>query len=71
MLVDPQYGRPRPLTAADLGGQGGEVVLSRTPLHAALLEVPELPGIAPVRLESPLPPDMAAALAVLRAAVRG
>ncbi|HYV45335.1 MAG TPA: RluA family pseudouridine synthase [Myxococcaceae bacterium] len=71
LLVDPQYGRPRPLTAADLGGQGAEVVLARTPLHAALLEVPKLPGIAPVRLQSPLPPDMAAALALLRAAVRG
>jgi RluA family pseudouridine synthase len=67
LLVDPQYGRSHALTAADLGGEGGEVVLSRTPLHAALLEVPRLPGIAPVRLESPLPPDMAAALAVLRA----
>lgn len=71
LLVDPQYGRPRPVTAADLGGQGSQVVLSRTPLHAALLEVPKLPGIAPVRLQSPLPPDMAAALALLRAGVRG
>jgi len=71
LLVDPQYGRPRPVTAADLGGQGDQVVLSRTPLHAALLEVPKLPGIAPVRLESPLPEDMAAALQLLRAGVRG
>ena len=66
LLVDPQYGRPRPLSAAELGGEGGQVVLARTPLHAALLEVPRLEKIAPARLESPLPPDMAEALRLLR-----
>ena len=66
LLVDPQYGRPRPLSAAELGGEGDRVVLARTPLHAALLEVPKLEKIAPARLESPLPEDMAEALRLLR-----
>jgi tRNA pseudouridine32 synthase/23S rRNA pseudouridine746 synthase/23S rRNA pseudouridine955/2504/2580 synthase len=66
LLVDPQYGRSRALSAGELGGQGDRVVLARTPLHAALLEVPQLEGIAPVRLESPMPADMAEALQLLR-----
>lgn len=66
LLMDPQYGRSHALTAADLGGEGDRVVLARTPLHAALLDVPELEGIAPAHLESPLPEDMAEALRLLR-----
>ena len=67
LLVDPQYARARALTAADLGGVGDRPVLVRTPLHAAVLEVPRLPGIGPFRIESPLPPDMEEALQLLRA----
>jgi len=67
LLVDPQYGRARALTAADLGGEGSHLVLARTPLHAAVVEVPRLPGIDPARIESPLPPDMEEALRLLRA----
>jgi RluA family pseudouridine synthase len=67
LLVDPQYGRSHAISAGELGGQGERAVLARTPLHAGLLEVPRLEGISPVRLESPLPPDMAEALQLLRA----
>jgi tRNA pseudouridine32 synthase/23S rRNA pseudouridine746 synthase/23S rRNA pseudouridine955/2504/2580 synthase len=66
LLVDPQYGRSQPLTGADLGGKGTSVVLGRTPLHAWMAEVPKLERIAPVRIESPLPPDMEEALRLLR-----
>jgi tRNA pseudouridine32 synthase/23S rRNA pseudouridine746 synthase/23S rRNA pseudouridine955/2504/2580 synthase len=61
LLVDPQYGRSAPLT------EGGRAVLGRTPLHAALVEMPGLDGIAPARIDCPLPADMAEALRVLRA----
>ncbi|HVE86638.1 MAG TPA: RluA family pseudouridine synthase [Myxococcales bacterium] len=70
LMVDPQYGRSRPISAADLGGEGDRAVLERTPLHAALLEVPRLQGVEPVRLESPLPEDMAEALRLLREGIR-
>ncbi|HET9451775.1 MAG TPA: RNA pseudouridine synthase [Aggregicoccus sp.] len=66
LLVDHQYGRDEPLTAADLGGQGTQPVLARTPLHAARLEWPALPGVAAGSAESPLPDDMARTLALLR-----
>jgi len=57
LLVDPQYGRPQPW---------GEGTLSRTPLHAAGLELPALAGAPARSLVSPLPPDMEAALRRLR-----
>lgn len=62
LLVDHQYGRRQPLTKADLKGVGGDVVLDRTPLHAATLEIPKL-GF---RAEAPLAADLLATLAVLR-----
>lgn len=73
LLVDHQYGRAEPLTAAELSGTeassgaGEDVVLARTPLHAARLEWSALPGQEARVLEAPLPEDMARALALLRA----
>ncbi len=66
LLVDHQYGRDEPLTAAELGGEGTQPVLSRTPLHAARLEWPALAGISAGVVESPLPEDMARTLELLR-----
>ncbi|MBN1205037.1 MAG: RNA pseudouridine synthase [Myxococcaceae bacterium] len=66
LLVDHQYGREEPLTEKELGGAGDTVVLARTPLHAARLEWPALPGVEPRTLEAPLPEDMARALELLR-----
>lgn len=63
LLVDHQYGRRQPLLERDLGGEGDAVVLERTPLHAASLELPAL-GF---RAEAPLPADMEATLVRLRA----
>ncbi len=61
LLFDHQYGRRQPLTAKDLGGEGDEVVLARTPLHAESVEIPEL-GFA-ARAE--LPSDMRRAVELL------
>ncbi|KFE69709.1 hypothetical protein [Hyalangium minutum] len=44
------------------------MVLARTPLHAARLEWPELPGVEARAFEAPLPDDMARALELLRLA---
>lgn len=59
LLFDHQYGRKIPLTGKDLGGEGDNVVLARTPLHA---EEVDLGGLA---IKAPLAADLAAALAVL------
>nr|WP_153864777.1 MULTISPECIES: RNA pseudouridine synthase [Myxococcaceae] len=66
LLMDHQYARDTPLTAADLGGEGTQPVLARTPLHAARLEWPALAGVAAGAVEAPLPADMAAAIALLQ-----
>jgi RluA family pseudouridine synthase len=66
LLVDHQYGRAEPLTERELGGNGDAVVLARTPLHAARLEWPSLPGVEAQAFEVPLPEDMAQALELLR-----
>jgi RluA family pseudouridine synthase len=59
LLFDHQYGRKTPLTARDLGGEGPQIVLARTPLHAERLVVE---GVA---IDAPLPDDFAAALKLL------
>jgi tRNA pseudouridine32 synthase/23S rRNA pseudouridine746 synthase/23S rRNA pseudouridine955/2504/2580 synthase len=66
LLVDPQYGRPEPVTERRLGGASEAVVLARTPLHAARLVLPGDEGLPPVDVSAPLPADMARALALLR-----
>jgi RluA family pseudouridine synthase len=66
LLVDHQYGRSEPLTEKDLGGAGEKVVLARTPLHAARLEWPALPGVEAHAIEASLPEDLAQALNLLR-----
>lgn len=67
LLVDPQYRQPAALLASELGGRSSEVVLERTPLHAHRLRLGSLPGIEPCEIESPVPPDMAQVLELLRA----
>ncbi len=67
LLFDHQYGRDTPLTEKDLGGAGEAPVLARTPLHAARVEWPALPGVEARTVEAPLPEDMARAAALLRA----
>jgi tRNA pseudouridine32 synthase/23S rRNA pseudouridine746 synthase len=62
LAVDPDYGRPAPLLAP-----GGGVLLARTPLHASRLALRHPGDGRPVVLEAPLPADLAAALAALRA----
>jgi tRNA pseudouridine32 synthase/23S rRNA pseudouridine746 synthase/23S rRNA pseudouridine955/2504/2580 synthase len=66
LLVDPQYGRPDPVTERALGGPSDAVVLDRTPLHAAGLTLPAAEGLPAVDVEAPLPADMVRALALLR-----
>ncbi|MCP3161922.1 RluA family pseudouridine synthase [Myxococcus qinghaiensis] len=66
LLVDHQYGRDTPLLEKELGGQGDAVVLGRTPLHAARVEWPALPGVEARAVEAPLPPDMSRVRELLR-----
>ena len=66
LLVDPQYGRPEPVTERRLGGDSDAPVLARTPLHASRLILPAADGLPPLDVTSPLPGDMARALALLR-----
>ena len=66
LLVDPQYGRPEPLTERQLGGDRDVPALGRTPLHASRLVLPGGEGIPAVDVAAPLPEDMARALALLR-----
>lgn len=61
LAVDPDYGSAEPVRDA-----AGAILLARTPLHASLLEVPHPATGATLRLEAPLPPDLAALLAWLR-----
>jgi len=65
LLVDPQYGRPEPVTLASLGGAGDAVLLDRTPLHAARLVVPGSQALPAVDVSAPMPADMAAVLAAV------
>ena len=71
LLVDPQYGRPEPVTRAHLGGRGDGVLLGRTPLHAARVILPASDGLPAVDVSAPLPADMAAVLAAVSAPGRG
>ncbi len=66
LLVDPQYGRPDPVTERQLGGTSDAVVLARTPLHAARLILSAGQGLPALDVSAPLPADMARALALLR-----
>jgi tRNA pseudouridine32 synthase/23S rRNA pseudouridine746 synthase len=60
LAVDPDYGEEGPLAV-------GAAVLTRTPLHAARLELVH-PGTGqPIAIEAPLPADLAALLAAARA----
>jgi tRNA pseudouridine32 synthase/23S rRNA pseudouridine746 synthase len=60
LLFDPDYAERVPLLAVS-----GEVVLARTPLHAARLSQAHPDG-GELSVEAPLPADLAAALALLR-----
>jgi tRNA pseudouridine32 synthase/23S rRNA pseudouridine746 synthase len=61
LAVDPDYGEAEPLRGAD-----GAVLLERTPLHAKALALRH-PAGHPITIEAPLPRDLGAALAALRA----
>jgi tRNA pseudouridine32 synthase/23S rRNA pseudouridine746 synthase/23S rRNA pseudouridine955/2504/2580 synthase len=66
LLMDPQYGRPEPVTERRLGGASDGVVLARTPLHASRLVLAGGEGLPAVDVSAPLSPDMARALELLR-----
>lgn len=66
LLVDHQYGEPGPLLAREVGGVGDEVVLARTPLHAASLRLPPIGDDDARELQAPLSHDMAQAIELLR-----
>jgi tRNA pseudouridine32 synthase/23S rRNA pseudouridine746 synthase len=62
LAVDPDYGAEEPLLGPD-----ARTLLDRTPLHAAELALAHPADGRPLRLEAPLPADLAGALAALRA----
>lgn len=62
LAVDPDYGEDGPLRGAD-----GGVLLARTPLHAARLELRHPSSGSTIAIEASLPGDLAAALDALRA----
>jgi tRNA pseudouridine32 synthase/23S rRNA pseudouridine746 synthase len=62
LAVDPDYGEKAPLAA------GAEVLLARTPLHAARLALGHPVTGERLLLEAPLPADMARTIAVARGA---
>jgi len=61
LLFDHQYGRRQPWLEKDFGGEGDGVVLDRTPLHAASIELPSIGFSA----RAPLPADLVGVLARL------
>ncbi|WP_242344942.1 RluA family pseudouridine synthase [Anaeromyxobacter terrae] len=62
LAVDPDYGDEGPLLGPD-----ARLLLARTPLHAARLELRHPATGAPLVLDAPLPDDMAGAIEALRA----
>jgi tRNA pseudouridine32 synthase/23S rRNA pseudouridine746 synthase/23S rRNA pseudouridine955/2504/2580 synthase len=68
LLVDPQYRQPVSLRARELGLGSDEVILERTPLHAAKVILPEQFGPGRRIIEAPLPADFARVLQALREA---
>jgi tRNA pseudouridine32 synthase/23S rRNA pseudouridine746 synthase len=66
LAVDPAYGEEEALADGT-----GRILVARTPLHAARLELRHPASGGPLVLEAPLPPDLAAALAALRAPPTG
>jgi 23S rRNA-/tRNA-specific pseudouridylate synthase len=61
LAVDPDYGEDVPLRGPD-----GAILVARTPLHAARLELRHPASGAPLALEAPLPADLASAIEALR-----
>ncbi len=73
LLVDPRYALVEPLAARALDSQAldaDEIVLSRTPLHAAAIRLPHPSGRGFLQVESPTPTDFSRCLDLLRAARR-
>ncbi len=61
LALDPDYGEAGPLAGPD-----GALLLERTPLHAARIEVAHPAGGGPLVVEAPWPPDLSATLEALR-----
>ena len=61
LAVDPDYGDAAPLLGPD-----GALLLARTPLHAARIEVAHPAGGGPLVVEAPWPADLSLAVEALR-----
>jgi RluA family pseudouridine synthase len=73
LALDPRYGDGQPLRVGDLWSGApdpDEIVLARTPLHAAALRIPHPRGRGWLWVESPLPDDIGRCLDLLRASRR-
>lgn len=71
LLVDPLYGGASRVTASDLGLEGDDLLVARLTLHAWRLEFVPLGGEQTVRVEAPLPADLARLAARLDAGSSG
>jgi RluA family pseudouridine synthase len=74
LALDDRYGEAGPLHARAFDAShslADQVVLARTPLHAASIRLPHPSGRGWLRVEAPLPDDLRACLDLLRAARRG
>ena len=73
LAIDPRYGDDVPLKAGDLDPSAPnpeDIILDRTPLHAASIRVPHPSGSGWLHVESPPPADLLRCLDLLRAARR-
>jgi len=68
LLVDPLYGGSSSVSERDLGLTGERVLCARLTLHALRLECPVPWRAEPLRVDAPLPEDLAGLLAALDAA---
>jgi tRNA pseudouridine32 synthase/23S rRNA pseudouridine746 synthase len=70
LLVDPLYGGSSTVTERGLGLAGERVLCSRLTLHALRLECPVPWQSEPLRVEAPIPEDLAGLLQALDAAAQ-
>lgn len=68
LAFDPDYGRKIPWTAAEIlaDSRSSEIVLDRTPLHAAGIRFRHPATGQAIVIEAPMPADMSRVLALLR-----
>ena len=70
IVADKMYAGQSRLTVGDLGGEGDEVLIERQALHAHRLEFVDPSTNQRIKLEAPIPEDMARTIEALRLAMK-